>query len=40
MYGSATAGMSIADWQRVISPAFSSVFWSARPLMTVASMPM
>ena len=40
MYGSATAGISIADCTRVMTPAFSSAFWSASPLMTVASMPM
>jgi hypothetical protein len=40
MYGSATAGMSIADWHRVISPARSRVPCRASPLITVASMPM
>ena len=40
MYGSATSFMPMAVMTRVGTPAFSSASWSARPFMTVASMPM
>ena len=40
MYGSATSFIAIAVMTRVGTPAFSRASWSARPFMTVASMPM
>jgi len=40
MYGSATSAIVMADWTRTGTPTDSSCDWSARALMTVASMPM
>ena len=40
MYGSATVSIRMADMSRVSTPIASSVSCSARPFMTVASMPM
>src|ERR1044071_3941062 len=40
IHGSATWSIWIADMTRVNNPSFSSACWSARLLMTVASMPM
>ena len=40
MYGSATDSMRIAVMTRVSTPIFSSTSWSARALITVASIPM
>ena len=40
MYGSATSTIVSADCTRVATPSDSSCDWSARALMTMASMPM
>ena len=40
MKGSATFSMGMAVWTRTATPSFSRAFISARPFMTVASIPM
>ncbi len=40
MYGSAISFIAMAVMTRVGTPARSSASWSARPFITVASMPM